>query len=171
VHRRSLAARAVVLALAYVVAGCSADEADFKEAAEGAIEDEVAETLALGDLDAQCEDPSDTEVDTTFSCTATTVDGDVVDFEAVIGDDNEVVVSATNVIAVGDLPDFEAQIAGLLIDQVEGISPDDIDCGGRSLVVEQGVGFICSVTDSTGDLIEATITFDDLTEGTFNVEV
>lgn len=81
------------IAMFGVLAACSADETDFREAAEGAAV-EAAET-AYPDLTAtaSCEDPASTDVGTTFECTVTFSDGDVVGGTAEIISDDEVEVT------------------------------------------------------------------------------
>ncbi len=73
---------------------CSADATDFKAAAEKGI----TGTDGLGDgSSAECEEPADGEVGTTFACTGTAADGTVIDFVATITD------SKTVTVGVGDV--------------------------------------------------------------------
>jgi uncharacterized lipoprotein len=81
------------LAVVTVLAACSADETDFKKAAEEAAV-EAAET-ANPDFTAtaSCEEPASTDVGTTFACTVTFDDGEVQAATAEIVSDNEVLVT------------------------------------------------------------------------------
>jgi len=58
-----------VIVLAGVLGACSNDEADYKEAAEKFIEDELEEKQGI-EAEASCDEPDSTDVGTTFSCTA-----------------------------------------------------------------------------------------------------
>lgn len=82
-----------LLALVVAIAGCCATETDFKDAAEKAGV-EAAET-ANPDFTAtaECDEPSSTEVGTTFSCTITYNDGDMQPATAVILEDDLVEVT------------------------------------------------------------------------------
>ena len=60
------------------VTACSPDEGDFSGEAEDFIEDEdddVAAQLQTTFSDAECEEPADTEVGSTFTCTAVDAEG------------------------------------------------------------------------------------------------
>jgi len=74
------------------VAGCSADETDFKETAEKTIEREM-KNQADTEVEAECEDPSSTDVGTVFTCTATADDGTVFNFSAEITKEDQVTVT------------------------------------------------------------------------------
>lgn len=82
-----------LVALLTLLAACSATETDFKDAAEEAGV-EAAET-ANPDFTAtaSCEEPSSTEVGSTFSCTITYDDGQTQPATAVILDDDFVEVT------------------------------------------------------------------------------
>ena len=82
-------------ALVSVLVACSASETDFQDAAEE-LAVEIAEEAAP-DFTAQasCEEPSSTEVGTTFDCTVTFNDGDTVSAIAEIISDDTVEVTLT----------------------------------------------------------------------------
>ena len=64
-------------AAAVLLAACSPDKTDFRDAASGVIEGDLADNLSIDQLDATCDDPSSRDVGTTFTCTATgDIDGD-----------------------------------------------------------------------------------------------
>jgi Domain of unknown function (DUF4333) len=75
----------------FCAAACSPDEGDFKNDAEGFIEDddgEVESQIGVALSDATCEDPASTDVGTTFTCTAVGDDGTTYDFTVEITGDN-----------------------------------------------------------------------------------
>ena len=77
-------------------AACSPDEGDFKNDAEGFIEEDdgqVESQVGVALADATCEDPASTDTGTTFACTAVGDDGTTYDFTVEITGDNEYQVS------------------------------------------------------------------------------
>ena len=73
------------------IAACSPDEGDFKNDAEGFIEDDdgqVESQLGVALSDATCDDPASSDVGTTFNCTAVGDDGTTYDFTVEITGDN-----------------------------------------------------------------------------------
>ena len=73
-----------------VLSACSADETDFQKAAEEAA-GQIAEDAGVT-ATASCEEPPSTDVGTTFSCTITLEDGEVVSATAEIVSDDTVEV-------------------------------------------------------------------------------
>jgi hypothetical protein len=72
-------------------AACSPDKGDFKNDAQGFIEDddgEVEKQIGVALSDATCDDPASTDVGTTFACTAVGDDGTTYDFTVEITGDN-----------------------------------------------------------------------------------
>lgn len=171
-HRIVLVPFTLVFPLALVTA-CSPDETDFSDAAQEAIEGDLADSLQLGDLDADCEDPSSTDEGSTFTCTATTDGGESIDVSAVIEGDDRVVVNAVNVIAAADVPNLETEAARVLTEQVgQELPAENIDCGDETLVLQVGEPVVCALTDpESGDVFDATIVFENLEDGSFTVEV
>lgn len=74
-----------------MLAACSADATDFQKAAEEAAV-EAAENAGFT-ATASCEEPSSTDVGTTFACSLTFDDGEVVPATAEIVSDNRVEVT------------------------------------------------------------------------------
>jgi hypothetical protein len=73
------------------VAACSPDAGDFKDDAEDFIEDDdgdVETQLGLALSEASCEDPTSSDVGTTFPCTAVAEDGTTYNFTVEITGDN-----------------------------------------------------------------------------------
>jgi hypothetical protein len=85
-------------AAAVLLTACSSpDRADFRDAATKAIEDGQSTNLAIPGLDAQCDEPASNDVGTTFFCTATTPDGEQLNYTAEITDEDDPVrVYTTN---------------------------------------------------------------------------
>jgi hypothetical protein len=84
-------------AAAVLLVACSSDKTDFREAATEIIEDGQSTNLAIPGLDATCAEPTSDDVGTSFTCTATTPDGEQLNFNAEIrDDDNPVLVYTTN---------------------------------------------------------------------------
>ncbi len=150
-----------------VVSACTASgeftisKTPVENVAEDLIESELADQLGLGDLDASCNDPADEEPGTTFLCTATTPDGETVRFEATIEDDEQVFVVSKNALTIQDLEATTAIVAEQVLD-VTGVAvaPEDIDCGDRSIVLDDPQQITCVVTDPDGVSWDMTITFD-----------
>jgi hypothetical protein len=169
-HRTVLVPFTLVLALA---AACSPDETDFSHAAQEAIEGDLAESLGLGEIEADCEDPESTDEGATFTCTATTEGGETIDVEAVIEGDDRVVVNAVNVVAATDVPNLEAEAARVLTEQVgQELPAENVDCGEETLVIQVSEPIVCALTDpASSDVYDVSIVFDDLEAGSFTVEV
>jgi hypothetical protein len=75
--------------LAALVAGCGADSGDFRASAERFIEGErMASESGTTFTDAVCQEPSSTDVGTTFRCTAVDAQGAEWTFEVSIVDDS-----------------------------------------------------------------------------------
>lgn len=81
---------ASAFAVFVALAACSADETDFQKAAEEAAV-EAAENAGFT-ATASCEEPSSTDVGTTFACSLTFDDGEVVPATAEIVSDDTVEV-------------------------------------------------------------------------------
>lgn len=80
-------------AMFVVLAACSADETDFKEAAEEAAVEAAETANPEFTATASCEEPASTDVGTTFACTVTFDDGEVQSATAEIISDTEVNVT------------------------------------------------------------------------------
>ena len=87
--RRTLVA---VVAACGLLAACSADAVDYRNAAEK-VARETVEGLIPGDATADCGEPDSTDVGTVFDCTGTAVDGTVYTFSAEITKEKEVTVT------------------------------------------------------------------------------
>lgn len=155
----------LVLTLALVASACSVSgevsigTPTVENATEDFIEDSLAEQIGLGELTANCSKPTTEDVGTRFLCTAATEGGETIEFQAVVEADGSF-VETTNVVLAGSLP----EISATLIDEVEELSglelsDDALDCGTKSLVVDDQNQIVCELTDPIGEVFETTITF------------
>lgn len=177
-RRRRSRALAAVLATVAFAAGCSGELSfsiggqSVEDAAVELIEGELAEGIDLGPLDADCPEVSDPEVGTEFACTATTPDGQVIQFEGLVDREDHIDVQTTNVIIADAIATFEA--AGIdAIDRTEGTTLDvsAMDCGDASIVIPADGVVECTLTDpSSGELWDAVYTVTDLSTGDFSLE-
>jgi hypothetical protein len=170
---------AVVLVMgAAVTAGCSGDISfsiggqSVDDAAVELIEGELADGIGLGALEADCPEVSDPEVGTEFGCTATTPDGDVIEFAGLIDREDHIDVNTTNVIVADAIVNIEA--AGIdLVNETEGATLDAsaMDCGDASIIIPADGVVECTLTDtSSGDLYDAVYTVTDVATGDFSLE-
>jgi hypothetical protein len=92
--RHNILTPSVVLAAALALSGCFTSTADFQNEAEKFIlEDEgLAEAVETTFSTADCEEPVDQNVETTFTCVAVDSEGDEWEFEIVILDSDEIEV-------------------------------------------------------------------------------
>jgi hypothetical protein len=155
----------LALALAVVAAACSASgefsigTPTIENATEDLIENEIADQIGLGELDATCTKPASEDVGTRFLCTATTGDGQTIDLQAEIDEDGAV-AETTNLVVASKLEEVEAIVLAE-IEQLSGLdlSDDALDCGSTSLIVDSQNQIFCAVTDPTGAVFDSTITF------------
>jgi hypothetical protein len=162
-------------AAALLVTSCSASKTDYKEAAVDVIQSQLQDTLNIGELTGECEEPASNEVGTTFACTATTSDDQTITFTAEIKDKKTVNVQSTNVLTVENLRGIESEAARILSEKVGQTLPaKNIDCGSKPVIAEAGEAFVCALTDpgNPANVYDASITLDDLTNPSqLNVDV
>jgi len=155
---RSFLSVAVLMA----AAGCSfsAGGQSPEDAGEELIEGELAELLELELSGAACDAPAEDEPGKTFNCTATDAGGSTVTFEGVVEDDDEIYVSASNVVVADDMQRLEQEAAVVLAEQIgREIDPADVDCPDETTVLD-GDALTCEITDATnGDRYSLTATF------------
>lgn len=162
-------------AAALLVTSCSASKTDYKEAAVNVIQGKLQDTLGIGDLAGECEDPASNDVGTTFACTATTPDDRTITFTAEIQDGKTVNVQSTNVLTVENLRGIESEAARILSEKVGQTLPaKSINCGSEPVIAAAGEAFVCALTDpgNPKSVYDTSITLDDLTNPThLDVEV
>lgn len=148
---------------------------DLAAKAEAHITDQTAAQLGLGPLTADCPRPARTDIGTRFACTAATAEGRTVLIDVLIGVDEVLTVSATNVITAADVELLEERAVALLAEQTElVVERAGFDCGATSVIIDvEAEVLACTYTDpATGELHDATIDLPDLADlGTFTVDV
>lgn len=139
---------ALALAAA-VLAGCSANAGI---SAERAIIDQLQEGIGLGELDPECTQPDALEEGETFTCTATTEDGQVIDFLGEMTGSDTFDINTTNFLSANDLG-FVRDNGALFLTELVGapVSADDIVCPFEVLVLDDTGDFTCEVTDVDTD--------------------
>lgn len=149
-----------------LAAGCSVDVsvsfggADAAAAAEDLIEEDIADQAGIGPLEATCEEIDDPQPGDTFTCTATTEDGETIRFDAVMEEDDMVDVESVNLVTADGLDLIEGLAVQALEESVGAtLGTENFDCGDKGLVVEPGGTIGCVLTDpATGTLYDATVT-------------
>jgi hypothetical protein len=133
-----------------------------EDASEDLIEGELADLIGLGDLTANCSQPSSGDVGARFLCTAETEDGRTIELQAVIEDDGPY-VETTNLVLAENLDPIVASVLAE-IENLSGIdlADDALDCGADSLIVDVSNQAVCALTDPTGEVFDTIITFNGL---------
>ena len=157
----------IVIAVAVgglVLAACSASAAD---SGEVVIQEELADEIGLGDLDATCNEPDGLKEGETFTCTATTIEGETIEFLGTMTSDDEFDIVTTNLMIASDIETIRAEGARLLSDEVGStVAPEDIECADGSIVLDDVGDFLCSITDTgTGDVYDLTVSTGGLEPG------
>ena len=149
---RTFTNRSFLLSVAIVAgAGCSFSAATQSpdDAGEELIEGELAELIELELSDAACDAPAEDEPGQMFDCTATDPDGATVTFDGVIEEDDEIFVSASNVVVADEMPLVEQEAAAVLGEEVgTEIDPADVVCPAETTVLDGG-RLTCEITDAT----------------------
>lgn len=152
---------------ALLLAACGG--ADYEQSAEELIEGELADTVGLGAVEATCEQPDGGEAAAdgdTFTCTATTESGEVVNYVATANGDT-VEVETTNVIVGANMGEVERITAESLTQQIGVELPAaNVDCGEASVVVAGDTILTCALTDpETDDVYDVELSNIDITAG------
>lgn len=168
--RRGVAAligvAAVAVACSVSVGGLSAEDAARQ------INERYTEELGLGPLETTCNLPDDLEEGETFSCTSVTSDGREVRWIGTRTDDGADIRTA-NVLLPEDLRRVE-RIAVEALEQEAGatLGIENFDCGDETVVLGPDQTMVCTLRDpGSGALYDATLTFTDLTDVRFDVQV
>jgi hypothetical protein len=151
--------------LTLVVAACGATGANYRAAAEKAIEGDGAKQL--GKLTATCEQPpAKPKTDDTFACTAATADGKVVKFSAKVASGNKVNVTSTNVLNEADIAKVEETAVAALEKEVgQPLGVENMDCG-KAPIIFEAKGIVCALTDPADKTLvyDASVTISDLSD-------
>lgn len=151
---------AISLTGVFVLAGCSSDP---QGAATTLIEGELAEQIGLGPLRADCEVPENSEVGSTFTCTATTDDGDRIELMTTFEPDDRIFVQTTNVLLADEVPRVEADAAASLgAETGVDLAPTAVQCPDGAVVLDAADQMRCRITDPTdGTIYEMIVTMRD----------
>jgi len=176
--RASFIIVAVVVAL--LCAACSSGR-DVESSAAGqplSLADEMivgdlAPTLGLGPLTSTCPDPGELAPDTTFVCSATTEEGQVIQVEAVVNAEGRLQLTTANVVSSAALPSFERGVAAMLNDSVgSNFTAESVDCGPTAVVLPPDLTMGCAlVMPASGEVFDVTMTVTDLDERHFSLVV
>lgn len=147
---RRLGTALVVIAIG--IAGCSSKNAGIS--AETVIVDELQDEIALGPLEPECGQPERYEAGQTFTCTAATEDGRVIEFHGEMTDEDTFNIVTSNLLTADDVVAIRASAAESLGPEVGAtIDPDDISCPDEVVLLDDTGDFLCEITDeSTGEV-------------------
>ena len=155
--------------MAALVAGValSACSGSAGESGQVVIEEKLAEDIALGELDATCNEPEGLSEGETFTCTATTADGETVEFLGTMTSDDEFEIVTTNLLVASDIEAIRAEGARVLSAEIGAeVLPEDIECAEGSVVIDEVGDFECAITDTaTGDVYDLTVSTGGLEPG------
>jgi hypothetical protein len=152
------------LAGAVSLAACGGSAA---ESGQVVIEEQLADEIGLGDLDATCNEPEGLSEGETFTCTATTTEGDTIEFLGTMTSDDEFEIVTTNLLLASDVETIREEGARVLSAEVGStIVPEDIECAEGSVVLDDVGDFRCTITDTaTGDVYDLTVSTGGLEPG------
>ena len=146
------------------LAGCGSSAA---LSGERVIEGDLGDDIALGELDATCDEPDDLVEGETFTCTATTEDGQTLDFLGTMTSDDEFEIVTTNLLTAEDVVGLREDAAQVLSAEVGAeIVPADIECPEGNVVLDDADELLCAITDSTtGDVYDLVVSTGGLEPG------
>jgi hypothetical protein len=141
------------------VAALAACGGSAAESGQVVIEEKLAEEIGLGELDATCNEPDGLSEGETFTCTATTEDGDTIEFLGTMSSDDEFEIVTTNLLTASDIVVIREEGARVLSAEVgTEILPEDIECADSSVVLDEVGDFQCAITDTgTGEVYDLTV--------------
>ncbi len=152
--RPSAARRAFVgvVAVGVVISGCGSKNAG--NSAEQLITDELQDQIGIGPLEPTCGQPAAYEAGETFTCTAATEDGRVVEFFGEMVDEETYNLVTSNLLTGEDVAAIRADAAEQLGPEVGAtIDPGDIVCPDEIILLDDTGDFTCEITDtSTGEV-------------------
>lgn len=147
--------------------------ADAATAAVQLIEEDIADQAGIGPLDAICQEIESPEPGDTFTCTATTEDGETIRFVAIMEEGDVVDVESVNLVTADGLDLIESLAVEVLEENVgQTLGIENFECGDKGLVIEPGSTIACLLTDPiSGTLYDADVTVEVLDPIEIFVEV
>lgn len=136
------------------------------EAAEQLIAGDLAGQLGLGELTPTCDELDDPEVGTTFTCTASTADGRVVEFDGVVDGEDHISLESSNVVSGPVIAEALYQALNE-DDPAAGLLPGAVHCGGEKIVLVDRQ-MTCEVDSAAGEPGTVAVTFTDVHSGAFD---
>ena len=157
----------VAIAIVAVGAGCSFGDTP-NGVAEELIEGQLAEEYGLGEIDAVCEVPPNSDEGTTFTCTADAEIG-LTRWGAEMISEDTVQIRPLNLLndeEIGILEEAAIVQLGVTIDA------ENMDCGVGPILLADDLSIPCALTDpTTGDVFDATVQITDLETGGLEVQL
>jgi hypothetical protein len=176
----AVATSLAVLGTGLAATGCNAsfslgadDDQGYRSAAEELIEQDLAERIGLGPLEASCTGDNLSPGDV-FDCEATGPEQGPIRFEATVNDAGDGVdLHSTNILLADQVAEVEAFAASLIAAQTfTDIAADDFECADSTLVVASGDTVSCTLTDPADNTTyEAWVVVDDVEELSITVTV
>lgn len=175
--KRTVKALAVAVAVIVITSACSGSfsfsiggqspEAAAIDLIEGELSDELGAALT-----ADCDELEDPNEGDSFTCTGTTDDGRVVDFDIDIGTD-EVIADSVNLLVADRVPALEQSVLDALSAETnQEIPAGSLDCGDGPIIVPPDKSFVCRLSDwATDGVFDTTITITDQATWTFDIDV
>ena len=162
-----IAAGAVIAALAtgceFSIGGESADQAAVK-----LIEGEFATNIGF-DVTANCPPVDSQEIGTTFSCTATTAEGETIQIAGEIDAEDHINVWSTNLLLPDDLDALEKAGAETLEPEIQ--AQLKIECSSEPVILGSNSELTCLGTDEFNNQADIIFTITDTQTGDFQVRV
>lgn len=172
----SLLAALIVIALS----GCARTDATeedsiqtVRQVTESLIAGPVAEQAGLGDLSPTCPDMAGAVAGFVFECRALTEAQQAVTVDGVIQASGHVQLTTRNVIRADALQNYErVAIEALNVTHGMTLANEAIDCGSRSLVIEEDQVLVCSLLDpQTDKIFDVSLTVTDVNNTQFTLLV
>lgn len=140
------------------------------ELIEGEAMAQRLEVLAI--TNTVCEDPADEEVGATFECTSDS-DGQTINFEVRIEEDDRIFAGPTNVIGTAPLLRLEtASVQALNRENDFSLPEDSMDCGDDAVILDSEMQMTCLLADPSTDVTyEVLVTVTDVNAGDFSVVI
>ncbi|MEM7340881.1 MAG: hypothetical protein AAF467_19645 [Actinomycetota bacterium] len=179
VRLRTRLPMAVMAATVMILAACSSggesapDASGPRVLAETMIADDMVTAVGLGPLSPTCVDPGSLAIGSTFSCTATTEIGSIIEIDGRVNDDGHLGLATTNLITAAALPSFERQVAANLNETVgSNFTAESVDCGSTAVVLGADRTMACAIVlPSSGQVFDVTLTVSDLDDRAFALQV